>query len=80
MEWCSRHGLHLAAGPAGGGGRHSSYSEWAKSVQARRARASPRPLFLDTMLQVGGGGGGGGGGAEGSPPGPGRSIPRLLAQ
>ncbi len=56
MDWCARQGL--AEPRAAATGRFGSYPEWSRAVNARRARAAPRPLFLDSLLQVGGGGGG----------------------
>ncbi len=53
MDWCSRQGL-AGAGPgrAVHGGRYGTYAEWCGVVAQRRTRAAPRPLFLDTLLEV----------------------------
>lgn len=53
MDWCSRQGL-AGAGPgrAVHGGRYGTYAEWCGVVSQRRTRAAPRPLFLDTLLEV----------------------------
>ncbi|KAG2435928.1 hypothetical protein HXX76_007123 [Chlamydomonas incerta] len=49
MDWCARQGL--AEPRAAATGRFGSYPEWSRAVNARRARAAPRPLFLDSLLQ-----------------------------
>ncbi|GLC41829.1 hypothetical protein PLESTM_001250000 [Pleodorina starrii] len=48
MDWCCRQGL---AAPGAPPGRFASCPEWVRAVAARRARAAPRPLFLDGLLQ-----------------------------
>ncbi|KAG2433091.1 hypothetical protein HYH02_012794 [Chlamydomonas schloesseri] len=49
MDWCARQGL--AEPRTAAAGRFGSYPEWSRAVNARRARAAPRPLFLDSLLQ-----------------------------
>ncbi|KXZ46899.1 hypothetical protein GPECTOR_39g393 [Gonium pectorale] len=50
MDWVARQGLAEPRGAVGG--RFGSYVEWSRAVAARRTRAAPRPLFLDSLLKA----------------------------